>query len=117
MNTERLLREVEKRLAHLSDADRAEALDAVREELARERRRVSLEGSVEVERERRAEAETLREILEAIHRQPSLEPTIEEVLKQLSRIVVVDSCSLGLFDADGSFRVIAARGFADPSHL
>jgi len=117
MNTERLLREVEKRLGHLSESDRAEALDAVREELARERRRVSLVGSVELERERRAEAETLREILEAINRQPSLDQTIDEVLKQLSRIVVVDSCSVGLFGLDGSFRVIAARGFTDAGRL
>ena len=72
MNTDRLLREVEKRLAHLADADRAEALDAVREEIGRERRRVSgAHSTVESERERRTEAETLREILEAINRQAS----------------------------------------------
>src|SRR5260370_41621244 len=101
MNTERLLREVEKRLVHLSEAGRAEALDAVREELARERRRASLHGTVETERERRAEAETLREILEAITRQASLEQTIEEGLKQLARLVVFDSCSLGLLAPRG----------------
>src|SRR5713101_188750 len=102
MNTERLLREVEKRLVHLSEADRAEALDAVR---------------AETERERRAEAETLREILEAINRQASLDETIEEVLKQLSRLVVFDSCSLGLLDPSGAFRVIGSRGFPDPSAI
>jgi hypothetical protein len=117
MNIERLLREVEKRLVHLSEADRAEALDAVREELARERRRASMQGTVETERERRAEAETLREILEAITRQASLEQTIEEVLKQLARLVVFDSCSLGLLDPSGAFRVIASRGFPDPAAL
>jgi len=117
MNTERLLREVEKRLARFSEGDRAEALDAMREELARERRRVSAEGTVELERERRAEAETLREILEAINRQATLEETIEEVLKQLARIVVFDSCSLGLLDADGSFRILASRGFQDSARV
>jgi GAF domain-containing protein len=117
MNTERLLREVEKRLAHLSDADRAEALDAVREEFARERRRDSPHATVETERERRVEAETLREILEAINRQASLEQTIEEVLKQLARIVVFDSCSIGLLDPGGSLRIIASRGFSDPSSV
>jgi GAF domain-containing protein len=118
MNTDRLLREVEKRLAHLSDADRAEALDAVREEIGRERRRVTgPHATVETERERRTEAETLREILEAINRQPSLDDTIEEVLKQLSRIVVCDSCSLGLIEADGSFRILASRGFPDPASI
>jgi GAF domain-containing protein len=117
MNTERLLREVEKRLVHLSEADRAEALDAVREALGRERRRTTMQGTVETERERRAEAETLREILEAINRQASLEQTIEEVLKQLARLVVFDSCSLGLLDPSGAFRVIASRGFPDPSAI
>jgi hypothetical protein len=118
MNTDRLLREVEKRLAHLSDADRAEALDAVREEIGIERRRVtSPHATVETERERRAEAETLREILEAINRQPSLDDTIEEVLKQLARIVAFDSCSLGLLEADGSFRILASRGFPDPASV
>ena len=117
MNTERLLREVEKRLAHLSDADRAEALDALREEIARERRRDSPHSTVETERERRVEAETLREILEAINRQASLDQTIEEVLKQLSRLVVFDSCSIGLLDAAGSFRIIASRGFADSGRV
>jgi len=118
MNTDRLLREVEKRLAHLADADRAEALDAVREEIGRERRRESSpHATVETERERRAEAETLREVLEAINRQPSLDDTIEEVLKQLARIVVFDSCSLGLLEADGSFRILASRGFPDPASI
>ncbi len=117
MNTDRLLREVEKRLAHLAEKDRAEALDAVREEIARERRWESPHATVETERERRAEAETLRDILEAINRQPSLDDTIEEVLKQLARIVVFDSCSLGLLEADGSFRILASRGFPDPARI
>jgi GAF domain-containing protein len=117
MNTERLLREVEKRLAHLPDPDRAEALDALREEIGRERRRDSPHATVEIERERRVEAETLREILEAINRQASLDQTIEEVLKQLSRLVVFDSCSIGLLDAGGSFRIIGSRGFADAGRV
>jgi hypothetical protein len=117
MNTERLLREVEKRLAHLPDPDRVEALDAVREEIARERRRDSPHATVETERERRVEAETLREILEAINRQASLDQTIEEVLKQLSRLVVFDSCSIGLLDPGGSFRIIASRGFPDSGRV
>ena len=113
MNIERLLREVERRLPHLSDTDRSEVVDAVREEIARERRRIDLGGTVEIERERRQEAETLREILEAINRQASLDETIGEVLKQLSRIVVFDSCSVALLEGDGRFRIIAGRGFED----
>jgi GAF domain-containing protein len=71
---------------------------------------------VERERERRAEAETLRDILEAINRQASLDQTIDEVLKQLSRIVVFDSCSVGLLDG-GAFRILGSRGFSDPARV
>jgi hypothetical protein len=117
MNVDRLLREVEKRLASLPEPHRAEVIDAVREEIARERRGLELGLTVEAERERRVEAETLRDVLEAINRQARLEETIDEVLKQLARIVSFDSCSLALSDADGRFRVIAARGFAEPARI
>jgi hypothetical protein len=118
MDMERLLREVEKRLGGLDEAHRAEALDAMREELARERRRITLSFTVEAERERRVEAETLKDVLEAINRQARLEDTIEEVLKQLSRIVTFDSCSLAVADdTEGRFRIIAARGFPDPARI
>src|SRR5438045_3153551 len=98
MNTDRLLREIERRLADLPERARAEAIDAVREEIARDRRRLDPSSTVETERERRIEAETLREVLEAINRQASLEDTMQEVLKQLSRIVAFDSCSVALAD-------------------
>lgn len=117
MDIERLLREVEKRLGGLDEANRAEALDAMREEIARERRRMTLSFTVEAERERRVEAETLKDVLEAINRQARLEDTIEEVLKQLARIVTFDSCSLALADTEGRFRIIAARGFPDPAKI
>ncbi|HEX6739817.1 MAG TPA: GAF domain-containing protein, partial [Vicinamibacteria bacterium] len=118
MNTDRLLREVESRLQALPEQVRAEALDAIRESLARERRREqSPEAVVEVERQRRHEAETLRDILEAINRSARLEETIDEVLKQLSRIVAFDSCSVALHDGDGHFRIIAVRGFTDPERI
>lgn len=117
VNTDRLLREVERRLAALPEEARAEALDAIREEIARDRRRSDPGGTVEVERERRQLAETLRDVLEAISRQAQLQGTIEEVLKQLTRLVVVDSCSVALLDPDGRFRIIAARGFPDPKKV
>jgi len=117
MDIERLLREVEKRLGGLDEPHRAEALDAMREEFARERRRMTLSFTVEAERERRVEAETLKDVLEAINRQARLEDTIEEVLKQLARIVTFDSCSLALEDTEGRFRIIAARGFPDPAKI
>ena len=117
MNTDRLLREVERRLASLPEQARAEALDAIREEIGRERRRVDPGDTVEMERDRRQMAETLRDVLEAISRQSRLESTIDEVLKQLARVVVFDSISVALLDADGRFRIIAARGYADPKKV
>src|SRR5262245_10500986 len=117
MDIDRLLRELEKRLADVPDDQRAEVLDAVREAAAQERRRSVRELTVEAERERRVEAETLREVLEAINRQARLEETIGEVLKQLSRIVRFDSCSLALTEPDGRFRIIAVRGFPQPSEV
>jgi len=117
MDMERLLREVEKRLSGLAEPHRAEVLDAMREEIARERRRLTLSLTVESERERRVEAETLKDVLEAITRQARLEETIEEVLKQLARIVSFDACSLALSDTEGRFRIIAARGFPDPAKI
>src|SRR5262245_28868821 len=119
MNAERLIREVEKRLLGLSESARAEVLDAMREEIGRERRRAEADplATLEAERTRRVEAETLREVLEAINRQAMLVETIEEVLKQLARIVVYDTCSLALLEADGQFRILAARGFGDTEKL
>jgi hypothetical protein len=110
MNTDRLLRDVEKRLKDLPEPARAEVLDALREEIGRERRWVEPGTTVENERERRVEAETLRDVLEAINRAARLESIIEEVLKQLARIVPFDCCWLTLLDPDGRLRVIAARG-------
>jgi len=114
MNTERLVREVEKRLVGLPGHHRSEILDALREEISRERRRVDPAPTVEAERERRREAETLREVLEAINRHADLEQTAAEVLKQLSRMIVFDSCCLCLAEARG-FRILAVRGFLEPS--
>ena len=94
MNTDRLLREVERRLAGLPEKARAEALDAIREEIGRERRRNDPGDTVEMERERRQMAE-----------------------KQLARVVVFDSCSVALLGADGRFRIVAGRGFADPAKI
>ncbi|MGE0453423.1 MAG: GAF domain-containing protein [Vicinamibacteria bacterium] len=115
MNTERLIREIERRLADLPWRAREEALDAIREEIGRERRRSEPAPTIEGERSRRMEAETLREVLEAINRQARLVETIHEVLKQLARIVVFDSCSLSLLGPDGRFRILAVRGLDEPS--
>jgi hypothetical protein len=114
MNVERLVREIERRLAHLEPKDLALVVDSVREEAARERDFRAPGLSVETERERRVEAETLREALEAITREPRLRETLAEVLKQLSKLVRSDSCALALAEADGLFRMVAARGVPEP---
>ena len=113
MNLDRLLREVETRLAGLAEPARNEVLDALREEIARDRRRVEPELTVEAERRRRVEAETLREVLEAINRPGRLDETLDEVLKQLMRLVTCDSSLIALLEGDGSFRALAARGLAE----
>jgi GAF domain-containing protein len=117
MNTDRLLREVEARLGGLDDAHRQEVLDAVREEISRERRRIEPELTMEAERHRRVEAETLREVLEAINRPAQLPETLAEILKQLARLLTCDSGLIALLEGDGAFRVAAARGLAEEHHL
>jgi GAF domain len=117
MNAERLLREVETRLAGLDELHRQEVLDAIREEIARERRRIEPELTVEAERRRRVEAETLREVLEAINRPGGLDETLDEVLKQLPRLVSCDSLLIALLQGDGAFKVLAARGLAEEYDL
>ncbi len=114
MNTDRLIRALEVRLAHLSEADRKEVGDALREEISRERRWVEPELTVEAERERRVDSETLRDVLEAIVRQVRLEDTVEEVLKQVARIVSYEFAALALLDPGDRLRVRAARGEAEP---
>ncbi len=113
MNLDRLLRDLETRLEELPDDARREALDAVREEVARGRRGTELSVTIEGERERRKEAEALRAALEGISRQTLLNDTLEEVLRQMSRIVTSDVAWLSLIDPDGVYRVVAALGFPE----
>jgi hypothetical protein len=113
MNTERLIRELETRLAGVAEEIRSEVLDATREEIARERRRNDPTLTVEAERKRRVEAETLREVLEAINRQARLEETIDEVLKQLAKIVAFDACTLSLGEPGGAMQTLYVRGSVD----
>jgi GAF domain-containing protein len=113
MNADRLLREVEARLVTLDEAHRQEVLDAIREEISRERRRIEPELTVEAERRRRVEAETLREVLEAINRPARLAETLDEILKQLTRLLACDSGIIALLEGDGAFKVAAARGLAE----
>ena len=110
MNIDRLLRDVEERLADLDEEVRAEVSDAVREAIARERRRLGPALTVETERDRRLTAEELRQALEAIHRPTQLEETLEEVLTQLRRVVEVDYAALAAREPGAGFRVLTAHG-------
>lgn len=113
MNLDRLLRDIETRLEKLPEDARKEALDPVREEVARGRRGSERSATIEGERERRKEAETLRAALEGISRQTLLDDTVEEVLRQMGRIVTTDVAWLSLIDPDGTYRVAAATGFPE----
>jgi hypothetical protein len=115
--SDRLLREIERRLSGLEEGQRSQVLSAVRDELQRGRVKAEPGLTVESERERRREAEILREVLEAIIRQSRLQETIDEVLKQLARVLSFETCSLALAEPDGRLRIVGARGFEDPEAI
>jgi GAF domain-containing protein len=117
MSTDRVLREIAKRLSGLAEDERLAILAVVRQELGRVSSSLAPGLKVESERTRRKEAETLREVLEAILRQSRLRETIDEVLKQLARVVSFDTCSLAVAEPDGRLRIVGARGFNDPAPI
>jgi hypothetical protein len=110
MNIDRIIRDVETRLAGMDERLRSEVVDALKEAIARERRGLDPQLTVEAERERRQQAEELRGALEAIHRPLSPEETLEEVLKQLGRVVALDFAAVAGLEPGGVFRVLAVRG-------
>jgi GAF domain-containing protein len=110
LNIDRLLRDVESRLAAWDEAHREEAMDVLREALARERRSLDPSFTVERERERRQNAEELRDALEAIHSPVRPSEALDEALKQLERVVPSDFSVLAVAEAAGLLRVAAARG-------
>ena len=122
LNIDRLLRDVEGRLAAmtgaagLDEARRREVMDALREAMARERLRLDPDTTVERERERRQQAEELRSALEAVHGSVRPEESLDEVLKQLERIVQVDFAVVAAAEPGGGLRVAAVRG-ASPGGL
>jgi GAF domain-containing protein len=85
-------------------------LDILREAIARERRRDDPSMTVETERERRLEAEEMRELVEAIARPASTEAALAEAVKQAARAVEVDATVLTSIEPGGAFRVVAAQG-------
>jgi hypothetical protein len=116
LNIDRLLRDVESRLAEMGGAAgqdetlRREVMDALREAIARERRRLDPETTVERERERRQLAEELRGALEAVHGSVRPEEALDEVLKQLGRVVHTDFALVAVAEPGGALRVAAVRG-------
>ena len=113
LNIDRLLRDVEGRLAALGSVGeslRHEVMDALREAIARERRGLDPSFSVEEERDRRQQAEELRAALEAIHGSVRPDEALAEALKQLGRLVPVDLAIAAVAEPAGSLRVAAVRG-------
>lgn len=117
MNPERLFHEVERRLHSQPQSMREEVMDALREELARERRRTSPISTVQTERLRRMEAEALRNVLEAMNRCAELSDTVDEVLRQTRSLLTVDSCALAVNDPSGGVRIIGALGYPEDLNL
>lgn len=115
MNVDRLLHDVEGLLQQQAPELRAAVMDALREAVARERRRDDPSLTVEAERERRLEAEEMREIVEAIDRPATTESALAEAVKQAARAVEVDTTVLASLETGGAFRVVAAQGLqAEP---
>jgi putative methionine-R-sulfoxide reductase with GAF domain len=122
LNIDRLLHDFEGRLAALTgevgrdEARRREVMEALREAVGRERLRLDPDTTVERERERRQLAEELRAALEAVHGSTRPEEALEEVLKQLGRVVQVDFAAVAVAEPGGGLRVGAVRG-APPDGL
>jgi GAF domain len=115
LNVDRLLHDVEGQLAALAgevgrdEARRREVMDALREAVGRERLRLDPDTTVERERERRQQAEELRAALEAVHGSARPEESLDEVLKQLGRVVEVDFAAVAVAEPGGALRVAAVR--------
>ena len=116
LNIDRLLRDVEGRLAAMEGAAgrdeglRLEVMDALREAIARERRGLDPSFTVERERERRQNAEQLRGALEAIHGSVRPDEALDEVLKQLGRVVHADFSLVAVAEPGTGLRVAAVSG-------
>jgi len=120
LNIDRILRDVEGRLAAWEgpagrdESLRHEVMDALREAIARERRGLDPSFTVEQERERRQNAEELRGALEAIHGSVRPDEELDEVLKQLGRVVQVDFSLAAVAEPGTGLRVAAVSGAETP---
>src|SRR5262252_2744129 len=96
LNIDRLLRDVESRLAAWDEAQREEAMDVLRAAPARGRAARGPPCTLQRERERRQNAEELRDALEAIHSPVRPSEALDEALKQLERVVPSDFAVLAV---------------------
>lgn len=110
LNFDRLLRDVEAQLGGQPEAVRREFMDVLREAIARERRALDPSFTVEWERERRRHAEELRGALEAIHGSVRPDEALDEVLKQLTRVVPADFAAVAAAVPGDALRLAAVRG-------
>ena len=116
LNIDRLLRDVDGRLAAMEGAAgrdeglRHEVMDLLREAIARERRGLDPSFTVERERDRRQSAEQLRGALEAIHGSVRPDEALDEVLKQLGRVVHTDFSLVAVAESGPGLRVAAVSG-------
>ena len=65
---------------------------------------------LEAERRRREEAETLREVANAINSSLEMDRVLDLILEQLARVVSYDSASI-MYVSDGALGIVAQRGF------
>jgi hypothetical protein len=116
LNIDRLLHDVESRLAAMGgavgsdEALRLGIMDTLREAIARERRGLDPSFTVEAERERRQAAEQMRSALEAIHGSVRPDEALQEVLKQLGRLVHADFSLVAVAEPGAGLRVAVVRG-------
>ena len=110
LNIDRLLREVEGRLADWDEADRQELMDLLREAVARERRWLDPSHTLAAERDRRQNAEELKGAFEAIHRSVRPAEALEEVLKQFEKVVPTDFTVLAVAEPGAGLRIACVRG-------
>ena len=68
--------------------------------------------SIEKERKRNEELETLRQIISSISSSLDIQETIDQILKQISRLIPYESCSLQMLRGD-HLDIVGADGFED----
>ncbi|MBN2627908.1 MAG: diguanylate cyclase [Spirochaetales bacterium] len=71
-----------------------------------------LRHSIEKEKKRNEELETLRQIISSISSSLDIQETIDQILKQISRLIPYESCSLQILRGD-HLEVVGGEGFED----